>query len=132
MFFPKVLSFIKSHYIFETIYLLLSLLVIAFLLFEKYYKTEIPIENKPISMVVENLTEAKLVSLEKDYNTLLLKINQLEQKNEELIVLFKKIEKKQQNQQDFLKRLCEYVQVITVDKKIIPRQCAPEFNWNNE
>ena len=36
---------------------------------------------------------------------------------------FKRLDKNQQNQIDVLKRMCEYIWVITIDKKIVPRQC---------
>jgi len=31
-----------------------------------------------------------------------------------------------------MKRICEYIWVITIDKKIAPRQCYPEYNWSKE
>lgn len=45
---------------------------------------------------------------------------------------FKRLDKNQQNQIDVLKRMCEYIWVITIDKKIVPRQCYPEYNWRRE
>jgi hypothetical protein len=45
---------------------------------------------------------------------------------------FKRLDKNQQTQIDTLKRMCEYIWVITIDKKIVPRQCYPEYNWRRE
>jgi len=39
------------------------------------------------------------------------------------------IEKRYESQLEFNKRLCEYVNVITVEKKIVPRQCQPNYQW---
>lgn len=44
----------------------------------------------------------------------------------------RKLEKNQLSQIDTLKRMCEYIWVITIDKKIVPRQCYPEYNWRRE
>jgi len=45
---------------------------------------------------------------------------------------FKRLDKNQQTQIETLKRMCEYIWVITIDKKIVPRQCYPEYNWRRE
>lgn len=45
---------------------------------------------------------------------------------------FKRLDKNQQIQVETLKRMCEYIWVITIDKKIVPRQCYPEYNWRRE
>ncbi|NBP56447.1 hypothetical protein EBU71_07925 [bacterium] len=44
----------------------------------------------------------------------------------------KRLDKNQQMQIEVLKRMCEYIWVITIDKKIAPRQCYPEYNWRRE
>lgn len=44
----------------------------------------------------------------------------------------RKLERNQLSQIDTLKRMCEYIWVITIDKKIAPRQCYPEYNWRRE
>lgn len=45
---------------------------------------------------------------------------------------YKILEKKSQSHTEAFKRICEYIMVITVDKKIIPRQCLPEYRWIKE
>lgn len=44
----------------------------------------------------------------------------------------KQLERRLQAHTELLKRNCEYIMVITVDKKIVPRQCLPEYNWRRE
>lgn len=44
----------------------------------------------------------------------------------------KQLEKRIQAHTELLKRTCEYIVVITVDKKILPRQCMPDYNWRRE
>jgi hypothetical protein len=41
-----------------------------------------------------------------------------------------KLERRTQSHLEAIKRMCEYIVVITVDKKIIPRQCLPEYRWS--
>jgi len=43
-----------------------------------------------------------------------------------------RLERRLQAHTEAFKRLCEYVMVITVDKKIVPRQCLPEYKWTRE
>lgn len=52
--------------------------------------------------------------------------NQISQTN------FKRLDKNQQIQVETLKRMCEYIWVITIDKKIVPRQCYSDYNWRRE
>jgi hypothetical protein len=44
----------------------------------------------------------------------------------------RRLERRLQAQLEYNKRLCEYIMVITVDKKIVPRQCLPEYRWQRE
>lgn len=41
-----------------------------------------------------------------------------------------RLERRTQSHLEAIKRMCEYIVVITVDKKIIPRQCLPEYRWS--
>lgn len=43
-----------------------------------------------------------------------------------------RLERRLQAHTEAFKRICEYVMVITVDKKIVPRQCLPEYRWSRE
>lgn len=43
-----------------------------------------------------------------------------------------RLERRLQAHTEAFKRLCEYVLVITIDKKLVPRQCLPEYKWSRE
>ena len=87
---------------------------------------------------IENINK-RIESLEKqiqDQNRLLEKqaitIKWFENNHEGLMTNSKIYERRLQAHTEFLKRTCEYINVITVDKKILPRQCLPEYNWRRE
>jgi hypothetical protein len=44
----------------------------------------------------------------------------------------KQLEKRLEAHTEAIKRICEFIVIITVDKKIIPRQCLPQYNWRKE
>lgn len=52
--------------------------------------------------------------------------------NETLSNNIKQLEKRVQAHTEVVKRMCEYIVIITVDKKILPRQCLPDYNWRRE
>jgi hypothetical protein len=41
-------------------------------------------------------------------------------------------ERRLQAHTEAFKRMCEYILVITIDKKLVPRQCLPEYRWSRE
>ena len=95
--------------------------------------------NKPLTESVVNK------SIPDDSDIVLTKIERLEKQIEKQEFLIKRLEssmdaaandkqleKKLQAHTEAFKRLCEYIVVITVDKKIIPRQCLPEYKWAKE
>lgn len=43
-----------------------------------------------------------------------------------------RLERRLQSHTEAFKRICEYVMVITIDKKLVPRQCLPEYKWSRE
>ena len=57
---------------------------------------------------------------------------QQETANEALASSIKQLEKRVQAHTEVVKRMCEYIVIITVDKKILPRQCLPDYNWRRE
>ena len=59
-------------------------------------------------------------------------IQKLEAQNSNLENNIKLLEKRLQANTDVLKRFCEYIVIITVDKKIIPRQCLLDYKWLKE
>jgi hypothetical protein len=74
----------------------------------------------------------RLDILEKEILRLSDTSKKLEITNEMLGTSVKQLEKRLQAHIDITKRMCEYIIVITVDKKIIPRQCLPDYNWKRE
>lgn len=43
-----------------------------------------------------------------------------------------RLERRLQSHTEAFKRMCEYILVITIDKKLVPRQCLPEYRWSRE
>lgn len=43
-----------------------------------------------------------------------------------------RLERRLQAHTEAFKRMCEYILVITIDKKLVPRQCLPEYRWSRE
>lgn len=137
----KLLDFYRrtSNYWFLFFYYVLVLLVlaVAFVVYDKFLVSK-PIEVKSNILDIENINK-RIESLEKqiqDQNRLLEKqaitIKWFENNHEGLMTNTKIYERRLQAHTEFLKRTCEYINVITVDKKILPRQCLPEYNWRRE
>lgn len=93
--------------------------------------------NKPEGNTLEivkntNLDDEKIQHL----NSEIEKLTNLNKKTEQGVDILanniKLLEKRLQANTDLIKRMCEYIVVITVDKKIIPRQCLSDYNWKKE
>jgi septal ring factor EnvC (AmiA/AmiB activator) len=85
---------------------------------------ETKIDIDPLTKRIEQLEQA-LERQTKINQTLTAQHDQQERVNQRL-------ERRLQAHTEAFKRLCEYVLVITVDKKIVPRQCLPEYRWSRE
>jgi len=59
-------------------------------------------------------------------------LQQYETNLETLTAANKVLEKRLQAHVEVMKRICEYIGVITVDKKIVPRQCLHDYSWRKE
>ena len=96
------------------------------------YRAQEPPIPTPVVSVQDNELVKRIEALEKrieDQQKVIIwydTYNQTSQTN------FKRLDKNQQIQVETLKRMCEYIWVITIDKKIVPRQCYPEYNWRRE
>ena len=92
-----------------------------------------PQETQPSApqIDVESITK-RIDLLEKQEEKQLIVIKKLEADNETLSNNQKQLEKRLQAHTEIIKRMCEYVVIITVDKKIIPRQCLPDYSWRRE
>lgn len=82
------------------------------------------VDIEPLTKRIEQLEQA-LERQTKANQVLAAQHDQQERVNQRL-------ERRLQAHTEAFKRLCEYVMVITVDKKIVPRQCLPEYRWSRE
>lgn len=124
----KALLWVKTKPIHTTIVLLFGLAIVLTII--AIYKTpnKEPVVEPPQQIITVNPTNALEIQLEKQS----VLIQKLETENDNLESNLKSLEKRLQAHTDIIKRMCEYIIVITVDKKIIPRQCLPEYKWTKE
>jgi len=127
-FFQWIKPFLR--YWFEVIYLLVITSIFAVTVHTGYFDNN---EPKIISQTVDLAPlQQQIVNLELKIEQQSLEIKQLSAANESLSSNVKILERRSQAQLEYSKRICEYILVITVDKKIIPRQCLPEYKWHKE
>ena len=98
------------------------------------YKSEPKQKEIPqtVSQIDIDSLQKRLDLLEKQEEKQLLVIKKLETDHDSLANSQKQLEKRLQAHTEIIKRICEYVVIITVDKKIIPRQCLPDYAWRRE
>lgn len=96
------------------------------------YKQQQPPPAAPIVTIQDDALIKRIEALEKRVEDQQKVIAWYDTYNQNSQTNFKRLDKNQQNQIDVLKRMCEYIWVITIDKKIVPRQCYPEYNWRRE
>lgn len=122
----RILLWVKSKPVYAVIGVLLFIaLILSIIAIRNSYKKEIVAEPP---QVVSTNTNTLEILVEKQS----VLISTLEKNNENLDNNIKSLEKRLQAHTDLMKRMCEYIIVITVDKKIIPRQCLPEYKWTKE
>lgn len=121
-FYSKILSAMKSKPIYTSI-IILTIFACILLVFV-FFKTSVesPTQN------ITNIDHQFESQMEKQREL----IRSLEKENLILENNLRTLEKRTQAHTELLKRMCEYIIVITVDKKIIPRQCLPEYKWGRE
>lgn len=123
----KFSTFIKINPIYKLITILIVLAI--FLCVVAFFKRDVEESVAETKQVVNNVP---IIQLEIQIEKQSVLISKLEEDNLNLQNNLKLIEKRIQAHTDLMKRLCEYIIVITVDKKIIPRQCLPEYKWGKE
>ena len=96
------------------------------------YKIQEPVQPTPVIAVQDNELVKRVEALEKRVEDQQKVIAWYDTYNQTSQTNFKRLDKNQQIQVETLKRMCEYIWVITIDKKIVPRQCYPEYNWRRE
>jgi hypothetical protein len=126
--FQEILLWMKSKPIYTLIIILfiISLFLLTNILTKSPPKE--PITETPQQIVTVNPLSTLEAQIEKQ-NVL---IQKLEIQNSNLENNLKLLEKRLQAHTDVMKRICEYIVIITVDKKIIPRQCLIEYKWSKE
>ena len=110
------------------IYVVGTIMTIGYLVYDRQSKPEPKVEVvSPPAVAPKDFEELKLEQQRQEQE-----LKRLAKQIEEQAAMDKKIERKQDNNLQVMKRICEYIWVITIDKKIAPRQCYPEYNWNKE
>lgn len=122
---------VKSNfrYWFSIIYLIIAFVAVVVLVHNNTSKPAPVIEQPAVDL--EPLKQ-QISSLEKQLEQHAKDHKRLESANESLTATVKQLERRAQAQLEYSKRICEYILVITVDKKILPRQCLPEYKWHRE
>ena len=128
----KIYTFIKLKLNIILFGILISVLSVAStLLVQKLLLTK-PTESPVSANVDTSMTGNKIIVLEQELEKQILITKKLESSNDDLLNNLKIANKRIQFHNEILKRMCEYIIVITVDKKIIPRQCLSDYNWRKE
>ena len=124
----KIILWLRLKPIYTTILILCFVAVfLLVILSTKSSPKETITESIPKNVTVNELN-VLIEQLEKQN----ISIQKLEAQNSSLENNIKLLEKRLQANTDVLKRFCEYIVVITVDKKIIPRQCLVDYKWIKE
>jgi septal ring factor EnvC (AmiA/AmiB activator) len=126
--FQQTLIWMKSKPIYTLIIVLfiVSLSLLASILIKS------PPKEPVIEVTQPTVTVNPLSTLEAQIEKQNVLIQKLEAQNSNLENNLKLLEKRLQAHTDVMKRICEYIVIITVDKKIIPRQCTLEYKWLRE
>ena len=124
----KIILWFRSKPIYTTILILCFVAVfLLIILSTKSSPKETITESIPKNVTVNELN---VVIEQLDKQRVL--IEKLQAQNNNLENTVKVLDKRIQANTDVLKRFCEYIVVITVDKKIIPRQCLVDYKWIKE
>ena len=126
--YQQILLWIKSKplYTFIIILSLISLILILNL------STKSPPKEPVLEPPQQVVTINPLSSIESQIEKQNLLIQKLETQNTVLENNIKLLEKRLQAHTDVMKRICEYIVIITIDKKLVPRQCLIEYKWTKE
>lgn len=126
--FQETVLWMKSKPIYTLIIILfiISLFLLTNILTKSPPKE--PITETPQQIVTVNPISTLEAQIEKQ-NVL---IQKLETQNNNLENNLKLLEKRLQAHTDVMKRICEYIVIITIDKKLVPRQCLIEYKWSKE
>lgn len=128
VFYLKIFSLIRKNPLNSLIAILIVIAILLYLTaIIKTPAKEIVLDH-PLQVNIPNPVITLEIQIEKQ-NVL---IKKLEEHNLVLENNIKVMDKKIQTNTEIIKRMCEYIWVITIDKKIAPRQCYPDYNWRRE
>lgn len=117
------------------IYFLSVLIVSTILIYDRYRaRTEPPPVPTPVIVSEPRVDLTPVEDRIKQLETAVAKTNERVDRADtaQIQEQIRRLERRLQAQLEYNKRLCEYIMVITVDKKIVPRQCLPEYRWQRE
>lgn len=117
------------------IYFLSVLIVSTILIYDRYRaRPEPPPVPAPVIVPEPQVDLTPVEDRIKQLETTLAKTNERVDRVDtaQIQEQIRRLERRLQAQLEYNKRLCEYIMVITVDKKIVPRQCLPEYRWQRE
>ena len=126
--FQQVLLWMKS----KPIYTLIIILFIISLFLLTNILTKSPPKEPIIETPHQIVTVNPLGTLEAQIEKQNVLIQKLETQNNNLENNLKLLEKRLQANTEVMKRICEYIVIITIDKKLVPRQCLIEYKWSKE
>jgi len=129
-----MMSWLKSATkYFISIFFLISIAILTVLIAQKHLAPKEPVAVPQPQIVFDHESALKRIEqLEKIVERQTFQIQRLETDRDLLTTVNRQLEKRQQFHTDTLRRMCEYIVVITVDKKILPRQCLSDYNWRRE
>lgn len=130
--FNNITKWFKSTWIywFSVAYLIIVLVMLSRPILEKVADKQ-PVPEPAVS-ADHDAALKRIDQLEKLVEKQAVAIKKIDTDNDALAANNRQLEKRLQAHTELAKRMCEYVMVITVDRKIVPRQCLPEYKWTRE
>ena len=110
-----------------------ALIFVAIAIFRKQIPEKPqPVAAAPAPTVDLEPLQRRIESLENDLQREVQARKLLEAHQDILEKTNQRLDRRLQSHTEAFKRICEYVMVITIDKKLVPRQCLPEYRWSRE
>ena len=113
-----------------------ALIMVMFAVYNKHTAKPVPAEppSPPTPAITVDLDpiNKKIAVLEQELSAHTTQLQTLKKEHDIVMAANQRLERRAQSHTEAFKRLCEYVMVITIDKKLVPRQCLPEYRWSKE
>ena len=129
----KLIEFFKTNWRFWlSIVYFTSLIIVLAVVYNKHTTKNVPPPPvvTPAPTIDLDPINRRLAALEQDLASQAAAYKTLKYEHDALYSTNQRLERRAQAHLEAIKRMCEYIVVITVDKKIIPRQCLPEYRWS--